>query len=448
MDFLEILQDSEWQKTILKFAREGADPLQLAKQLGTDVPPETRQLISVQAELVARKKQKFGVDMFLLCDRLALEQASAREVSEWKSGILPEKCIVFDLCCGMGGDSFFLKEQQLSVGIDLDSQRVQMFSHNLELLGRPHIEFCADVTQLHEDWPKVLSQIAEINTILPKIGDSVALEPKQCYFFLDPARRPANPKVPQKGNQSNGNQKNGNQRSDVTWKMADLQPGPEHWQIMVDFFAGGIIKLPPGMDFTPEFPCEQHFLGTSSDCREQVLLCGDLCKDPGRTGFTDLNSGKSWYGSLQVPDPDTQPLAAQPTTQPPAVQPATVNPPGQWLTEPWPPAIRSHIFPELAREYGMWQIDEQIAWLSSDEKPSEEFPGTSWEILDSCSMRDKEIKKMLRDYDYGTIVVKKRGVQLDPAHESRRWSKKKGPLLTMIYTRQNNKPIVFLVRGA
>lgn len=439
MDFLEILQNPEWQKTIVKYAREKTDPLLLAKQLGTDVPVELRQLISVHAGLVMRKKQKFGVDDFLLCDRLALEQASARDVSQWKAGILPEQCIVFDLCCGMGGDSFFLGNQQLSVGIDLDPQRIQMFSYNLGLLGRPHLEFCADVTQLRENWSTFLPHFTDSEPFREIFGDSISLEPGSClesgsrlepghclepgncYFLLDPARRASDPK---------------SQRSEVSWKISDLQPGPEHWQNIVSLFAGGIIKLPPGMDFSPDFPCEQHFLGSPTDCREQVLLCGELCQNPARTGFTDLVSGRSWFATTAVENEET-------ATQRPGSQA-----PGSWLTEPWPPAIRSHIFPELARKYGLWQMDEQIAWLSSEDKPPEDFPGTSWEILDSCSMRDKEIKRMLRGYEYGTIVVKKRGVQMDPAQESRRWSKKKGPQLTMIYTRVSNKPIVFLVRRA
>ena len=60
--------------------------------------------------------------MFLLCDKLALEQSTAQDIGRWKAGLWPSEGSVHDLCCGMGGDSFFLPAGLKLTGVDLDER--------------------------------------------------------------------------------------------------------------------------------------------------------------------------------------------------------------------------------------------------------------------------------------------------------------------------------------
>ena len=93
--------------------------------------------------------------MFLLCDKLALEQSTAQDIGRWKANLWPrgndatgEGAKVHDLCCGMGGDSFYLPATLKITGVDLDENRLAMYSHNMQAFGKAAETICADVRSI------------------------------------------------------------------------------------------------------------------------------------------------------------------------------------------------------------------------------------------------------------------------------------------------------------
>ena len=101
---------------------------------------EDRAAIMDYMALVPKFRKKFDTDgiagkqseLSLLCDRLALEQSTAQDIGRWKANLWPRDGSVNDLCCGMGGDSFYLPASLALTGVDLDENRLAMYMYNLK----------------------------------------------------------------------------------------------------------------------------------------------------------------------------------------------------------------------------------------------------------------------------------------------------------------------------
>ena len=76
---------------------------------------------------------------------------TAQDIGRWKAKLWPcgndatsdatenatgADAEVHDLCCGMGGDSFYLPAGLKVTGVDLDKNRLAMYSHNMQAFGK------------------------------------------------------------------------------------------------------------------------------------------------------------------------------------------------------------------------------------------------------------------------------------------------------------------------
>jgi hypothetical protein len=198
------------------------DPLKLSEKLSRKFNPQERNALIRYLEILPKIREKFCLqDVDLICDRFAYEQATARDISEYKAKLWESGTKIADLCCGMGGDSFWLPAGIASSGADIAPERVLMFNENMERLGLPH---------------RALLQ----NALEVKGGD---------FFCIDPARREG------------------------------LSPGFESILELSKKFCGGMAKLPPAFREN-EIPKESDvlYLGNASDCRECLMLSGVLGK--------------------------------------------------------------------------------------------------------------------------------------------------------------------------
>src|SRR5574344_12428 len=122
--------------------------LPLSAKLAKTYAPAERAAIMDYYALLPRIFEKFGTDKFLLCDRLALEQSTAKDIAEWKARLFPGNCSVNDLCCGMGGDTFALPGTVEVKGADLSAARRAMYAYNTAALGLPREAVDADARTL------------------------------------------------------------------------------------------------------------------------------------------------------------------------------------------------------------------------------------------------------------------------------------------------------------
>ena len=419
---------------VLEFIRNALkrkmDALQISTALNkAGYSNEDRATIMDYMALVPKFRDKFFEEesrkgKFLLCDKLALEQSTAQDIGRWKAALWPHEGSVNDLCCGMGGDSFFLPAGLKITGVDLDENRLAMYRHNLQAFGKDVSTKCADVREV--------------------VGNNVPTGSNSADFFtIDPARRAIEGE---------------NQRD-----LRNLTPTLEEVVEISKHYKGGMAKLPPG--YPPaEIPdsTEILYLGGHSDCRECLVLFGELVKHPDtvravivdKAGNTEAEWTRKRDRTLETLDEELQEkldrndsLEGKDRTYRTATSRSDLplGEIGKYIAEPAPVLIRSRLFSDaaLAHDPSAHLISEGIAYVSSD-KPLPAPAFTSYEILAHAEIATGAVRSMLKEHDIGKITLKLRGVKLDPDAETKRLKPKGKNSAILFYTRAYGEKIAIL----
>ena len=429
----ELLTAEKTQAFIRDAMKRKMDALQvstaLAKQNYTN---EERAEIMDYMALVPKFREKFGAKAeFLLCDKLALEQSTAQDIGQlksrfWPSGKEAEGKTVHDLCCGMGGDSFFLPQELNVVGIDLDENRLAMYAYNNramrgETAGQTLL---ADVREIARQNDSDESRRAD-------------------YFTIDPARRAVEGE---------------NQRD-----LRNLTPSFEEVLEIARHYKGGMAKLPPGYP-TTEIPKDTEiiYIGGHADCRECLVLFGKIAKHPAtvraiivdkagnataeweaprdaRREVRDESEQQHYDNNLQLEGRDRIYRTSSSKSDLPLGEIS------RYLSEPAAVLVRSRLFGfvALASDESAHLISEGIAYISSEAPlPSPGF--TSFEIIDHAEISTSAVRAMLKAHDIGKLTLKLRGVKLDPDAEIKRLKPKGKKTAVLFYTRAAGEKIAIL----
>ncbi|MCQ2061317.1 MAG: class I SAM-dependent methyltransferase [Fibrobacter sp.] len=449
----ELLTSASVQEFIQQAIQKKMDALQVSTALNkAGYSNEERAAIMDYMELVPKFREKFfaatngenprggkiesgkncaGKDCakFLLCDKLALEQSTAQDIGRWKSNLWPSGAeaagkTVHDLCCGMGGDSFFLPSELNVVGVDLDENRLAMYRYNCGIMRGT-------------DAGKVLQ--ADARTV--NSGAATA-----DYFTIDPARRAIDGE---------------NQRD-----LRNLTPTFAEVLEIATHYKGGMAKLPPGYP-TKEIPadCEVIYIGSHSDCRECLVLFGELAKNPGkvRAVMVDKNgnlvktagdTAAEWCGTLTEIQTRSNknaekdlPGCERSFRNATSDSDLPVGDLAKYLSEPTALLIRSHLFGSVAQvaSPNAHLISEGIAYVTSDTPlPSPAF--TSYEVLDHSEISSSAVRAMLKKHDIGKLTLKLRGVKLDPDAEIKRLKARGKNEAILFYTRAAGEKVAILAK--
>ncbi len=363
IDALEFLRLIEIRSIADEYLPLLKDPLKLSEKLSKKFNPLERNALIHYLEILPRIKEKFCLqNVDLICDRLAYEQATARDISEYKAKLWQSGAKIADLCCGMGGDSFWLPAGIVASGVDIAPERVLMFNENMERLGLPH--------------RAVLRNALEIEG-----GD---------FFCIDPARR------------------------------GGLNPDFESILELSKKFCGGMIKLPPAFP-EGEIPKESDvlYLGNANDCRECLMMSGVFGKGKIRAVAICKNDIFEWQRKKN----ELQNIRLE------------VKKLGNFILEPNPVLVRSHLFLSEAKKLGFWQIDSTLAYVSCDSLPPRHDGFTAYGVIEQSSLSTNNVKAMLKKHDVGKITIKKRGVEVVPEAEIRRLAPKGEKEHILFYTR-------------
>lgn len=422
MEYWDLLQSNVLVQFIANALKRKTDELQISTALAKmGYTHDNRKFIMDYMQLIPKFREKFSTDAFLFCDKFALEQSTAKDIGKYKATIwqrIPLNSTVDDLCCGMGGDSFFLPQSLKITGIDIDPKRLTMYSHNMQVLGKTAKIICADVRNI---------------------------EHKSDYFTIDPARR-----AHEEENQRNTH---------------NITPTIEEVANIAKQYKGGMAKLSPG------FPQEQIpnsseiiFLGSRSDCRECLVLFGSLAKYPDTVSAIMVNeygneiakwSRKRDNSTEEFDEEIAQKLNANMQLEgayrtyrtPTAKSDLPVGILAKYIAEPAPLLIRSKTFANVAKaiDKNAHLISEGIAYVTSD-IPLFSSGFSCYEIIDNTQMSTSAIRSMLKKYDIGTITLKLRGVKLDPAAEIKRLKPKGKNSATLFYTRATGEKLAILAK--
>ena len=442
MEPWDLLTSDSVQDFVEQALSKKMDALQVSTALNkAGYSNEDRAAIMDYMALVPKFREKFcsgkkanngtARGVFLLCDKLALEQSTAQDIGRWKAALWPSEGSVNDLCCGMGGDSFFLPAGLKVTGVDLDENRLAMYRHNLKAFGKDASTKCADVRD-----------VAGENDI--KMPASAGMT-KTDYFTIDPARRAIEGE---------------NQRD-----LRNLTPTLEEVVEISRHYKGGMAKLPPG--YPPaEIPdnTEILYLGGHGDCRECLVLFGELAKHPDtvravivdKNGDTVAEWSRKRDRSLETLDDDLQEkldrndsLEGKDRTYRTATSKSDLplGEIGKYIAEPAPVLIRSHLFNAAAtvHDADAHLISEGIAYVTS-EKPLPAPGFASYEVLAHTEIATGAVRSMLKEHDVGKITLKLRGVKLDPDAETKRLKPKGKNSAILFYTRFRGEKIAILTR--
>ncbi|MFL6063910.1 MAG: THUMP-like domain-containing protein [Friedmanniella sp.] len=373
----------------LAAAMAEADPdgLPAAGRLRAAYGPELAAAALHQASLRRRARSKFGDRAAgLFFTREGLEQATRPSVAAHHAArfLAAGARRVVDLGCGIGTDALAFVAAGLDVvAVERDQATAEVAAANLA--GRGQV-LCADAEEVAE------------SLLTPGTA-----------AFCDPARR--------------------NSRGRL-WQVQDFTPS---WDLVAHLLDGSRVagvKLGPALPhaLVPE-TAEAEWVTAGSETVEVGLWAGPGAA-PGLNAALLLPGGR-----LEVP----RPTAERPAPRLP------VGPVGRYLYEPDGAVIRAGGVALLGARLDARLLDPQIAYLTSDRQVPTPF-ATAFEVLEVLPYGLKSLRRWVRDHGVGTLEIKKRGVDVDPADLRRRLQPSGPSAATLVLSRTPDGAVALLVQ--
>jgi len=328
-----------------------------------------------QARLRSKARAKFGdFASRMLFTPDGLEQATRLSVASLHAGRFAGAGIdvVADLGCGIGADALAMAALDLGVlAVERDEATAAVASFNLAPFEAARVEL-GDAT----------------TTDLTGVGG----------VWLDPARRA------------------GGHRLD---NPADWSPALD-WSFELAQTLPTGIKLGPGLDRSL-LPTngEAQWVSVDGEVVELAVWSGVLARPGVGRAALVLRSGSAAELTAASDSAD-----------------AEVGALGEYLLEPDGAVIRARLIGDLARSIpgGGRMLDPTIAWITTDSAPTTPF-GAAFRIVERYPLDVKTLKKELAARGIGTLEIKKRGVDVDPAAFRTRLGLKGDEAATLVLTR-------------
>lgn len=335
---------------------------------GTD--RELAREILVQETLRRRAEPRFGaLAGRMLFTREGLEQASRPVVAGRRAARLAERGIetFADLGCGIGADSMAARRAGLAVvAFERDERTAAVARHNISSIGwAPYRVAVADVT-----------------------GE--AADPDgRCAWFVDPARR--------SGHRADG--------TPVRSLKPEAWQPPWSWVLdLAQRKSTVVAKAAPGIPHG-EIPDRAAV--------EWVSVGGSLVE------------ATVWFGELAEPLPARAAVILQPSDDPwtaaseqslsagPQARQAATGPLADWLLEPDPAVIRSHLLAELCDKVQGHLVSPGIAYIAALNRPDATF-GRVDRVVAVLPGQPRKLRQELRRLGIGSVEIRTRGLALRP----------------------------------
>ncbi|RZU64198.1 hypothetical protein EV379_0492 [Microterricola gilva] len=345
-----------------------------------------------QAKLRAKAAGKFGeFARTMLFTEAGLEQATRLRVAALHAGRFAGAGVkhVADLGCGIGGDAIAIAALDLRVtAADADEVTATLASFNLAPF--PH----ANV--LHARAEEV-----DLEALDGGPADGI---------YLDPARRSA----------GHGN----------TSRLTR----PEDYTPSLDFAFGLAERFPTGVKLGPGFDrslipaeAEAQWVSVDGQLVEMGLWFGALARPGIRRSALVLNRDGSHELAASGDSDDVE-----------------VGELGEYIYEPDGAVIRSRLIGDLARSLDASMLSDGIAYLTADTAQETPF-ATCFRVIERLPADEKKLKAALSARGIGTLEIKKRGIDIDPATLRSRLKLKGSAAATIVLTRAAGKHVTLLV---
>ena len=122
---------------------------------------------------------------------------------------------------------------------------------------------------------------------------------------------------------------------------------------------------------------------------------------------------------------------------------AEVGPLGAYLYEPDGAVIRARLIGDLARGLDGHMLSDGIAYVTSDRAATTPF-AQGFRVLDTMPLDVKRLAARLAADGIGTVEIKKRGVDVDPAQFRKRLRLRGSGRVTLVLTRLEGRHTAIL----
>ncbi len=344
--------------------------------------------VLTQAKLRGKAVTKFGdFSERMLFTEAGLEQATRLPVAALHAGryVRAGLTSVADLGCGIGADALAFAGAGLNVhAVDADEVTAAITTYNLAPFPEARVS--------HGTAEEV--DLSDVESV-----------------YLDPARRTS-----------------GHTNTSRLASSEDYSPS-------LDFAFGLAKKLPTGIKLGPGFDrdlipedCEAQWISVNGDVVEVGLWFGPL-KREGITRAALVLNADGMHELASATDSED----------------AEVGELGKFIYEPDGAVIRARLIGDLARSIGAHMLDEHIAYMSSGVAVSTPFAST-FEVVQEFALDVKVLAKELKARGIGTLEIKKRGVDIDPAEFRKRLSLSGKNSATLFLTRLGERRVALLAQ--
>ncbi len=334
---------------------------QITEELGTDLA----RLVLSSAELQSKAIAKLGDGPWWATQR-SLQQATPFPVASLKATWIG-KGRVYDLCCGLGGDTVHLGKCHDVIAVDRD----------------PNICLLVNENTLCRELQNIQIRNDDATTVKLSADD---------WVHIDPDRRAADRRNSDPANYS------------PTW--AEVQK-------LLFNARGGLVKLAPAAAyFDWDLPnVHRVWISLGGEVREQSLLFGDSV-GLFRTATNTTSLANSRSAVIIDRDQSVSYFCPHGTIQ---TTVDTAQQPGATMVDPSAAIRAAGLTESFAGQFGLKTLGKSSGFLTGDVQPSElgRF-AVSERVLWHGSCNDRKLRRELRALDCYPWRVKTRGVSVDP----------------------------------
>ena len=350
-------------------------------------PPGLVATVMTQSRLRSKAAAKFGpFASRMLFTEAGLEQATRFSVAARHAARFAQTGLtrVADLGCGIGGDALAMAALDLQVtAVDADEVTAAIASYNLAPFASATV-LCLDA---HD---------------VDLTGQDAA--------YLDPARRTSG--------------------HSGTTRLVD----PADWSPSLDFAFGLAKRMPIGVKLGPGVDrdllpadAEAQWVSVDGQVVEVGVWTGALARDGIRRAALVIRAdgGAELTGAADAEDEPVGDL-------------------GEFLYEPDGAVIRARLIGEVARGLNARMLRHDIAYLTADSLVQTPF-ATAFRVIEELPYKESELRAALAARGIGTLEIKKRGADVDPAALRTRLKLKGERSATLVLTRIGARHAALLV---
>lgn len=328
----------------------------LTKRLRAALSPERTHLVLEQVDLRDRARVKFSRPEGMFFTRKLLEQSTDEQIANHKASRFPTDQPIADLCCGIGGDTMALLRRGPCLAVDRDPVAALLVEANCRTVAAGELS----------------CEVADVRSLLERLPCAA--------WHIDPDRRVA---------------------AQRTSQAVYSEPSLDVLQALLRRIDAGAIKLAPGADLSEDWiedgPFELEWIGSRRECRQQVAWLGTLALHAGQRTATVVDrqgESHSFTGEAELE--------------------VDVAAPGRYLFVPDSTLLASRLAGALADQLQLHATSYGLSYYTADEYCESPLL-EAFEVDELMNLDVKRLKRLLRERKVGTLEIKVRGVEIDPA---------------------------------